>query len=299
MKKARATNSAASRIIRIGTAGWTLPRAHAHHFPETGTHLERCSQTLNCVEINSSFHRPHQLKTWERWARCTPPDFRFSVKLPKAITHTAQLANSGALLQQFFHEVRGLGDKLGPILVQLPPKLAFDESLAHDFFTTLRELHPQHPHSGFIALEPRHASWFTPAVNRLLRSFEIARVAADPPKGSPLGLHTRRLAAASATGVSTASRAPTTPHTTQPSFAASPTSSARPPAHTNGSSSTTPHSATPPATPSPSNTCSRPEPPRPLPSTLYSLPLSPAAAAPSQSATRPARSARRESSASS
>ncbi|HZQ43152.1 MAG TPA: DUF72 domain-containing protein [Acidobacteriaceae bacterium] len=179
-------NKHTAPTLRIGTAGWTLPRAHAHHFPETGTHLERCSQTLNCVEINSSFHRPHQLKTWERWARCTPPHFRFSVKLPKAITHTAQLANSGALLQQFFHEVRGLGDKLGPILVQLPPKLAFDESLAHDFFTTLRELHPQHPHTGFIALEPRHASWFTPAVNRLLRSFEIARVAADPPKASPL-----------------------------------------------------------------------------------------------------------------
>ena len=62
----------------------------------------------------------------------------------------------------------------------------FDEALAHEFFTTLRELHPQHLHTGFIALEPRHASWFTPPVDRLLRSFEIARVAADPPKGSTL-----------------------------------------------------------------------------------------------------------------
>ncbi len=173
-------------IIRIGTAGWTLPRAHAHHFPKTGTHLERCSHGFNCVEVNSSFHRPHQRKTWERWARCTPPDFRFSVKLPKAITHTAQLANCGALLQTFFEEISGLGDKLGPLLVQLPPKLAYDESLAHDFFTTIRELHPHDADTGLIALEPRHASWFTAAANRVLRSFEIARVAADPPKGSPL-----------------------------------------------------------------------------------------------------------------
>ncbi|HEX5284944.1 MAG TPA: DUF72 domain-containing protein [Bryocella sp.] len=182
MKKSGDTDS---RMIRIGTAGWTLPRQHAHHFPESGTHLERCAQGLNCVEINSSFHRPHQRKTWERWARCTPPEFRFSVKLPKAITHTAQLANCGALLQQFFEEVRGLEEKLGPLLVQLPPKLEFDEGLAQDFFTTIRELHPQESQSGFIALEPRHASWFTAAVNRVLRSFEIARVAADPPRGSP------------------------------------------------------------------------------------------------------------------
>jgi uncharacterized protein YecE (DUF72 family) len=172
------------RTIRVGTAGWTLPKQHAHHFPETGTHLERCAQGLDCVEINSSFHRPHQRKTWERWARCTPADFRFSVKLPKAITHAAQLANCGARLQQFFDEVRGLGAKLGPLLVQLPPKLEFDEGLAQDFFTTVRELHPQQRDSGFIALEPRHASWFTAAVNRVLRGFEIARVAADPAKGS-------------------------------------------------------------------------------------------------------------------
>ena len=186
MDEARPKSPASLRTIHIGTAGWTLPKQHAQHFPETGTHLERCAQGFKCVEVNSSFHRPHQRKTWERWARCTPPDFRFAVKLPKAITHTALLANSGELLSVFFEKIRGLGEKLGPLLVQLPPKLAFDEALAHDFFTTLRELHPQHPHIGLIALEPRHASWFTPPVDRLLRSFEIACVAADPPKGSPL-----------------------------------------------------------------------------------------------------------------
>jgi uncharacterized protein YecE (DUF72 family) len=175
-----------SSTIHIGTSGWTIPKQHAPQFPDQGTHLERCAQGFNCAEVNSSFHRPHQLKTWGRWARCTPPDLRFAVKIPKAITHTAQLAKCGALLQKFFDEVRGLDRKLGPVLVQLPPKLKYAESLAHEFFTTVRELYPQHLHSGFIALEPRHASWFTAPVNRLLRSFAIARVAADPPKGSPL-----------------------------------------------------------------------------------------------------------------
>lgn len=183
MKKDQSTDS---RTLHIGTAGWSIPKQHASHFPETGTHLERCGLVFNCVEVNSSFHRPHQYKTWERWASCTPPQFRFSVKLPKTITHSAQLAGCGDLLQRFFDEVRGLGDKLGPVLIQLPPKLEYDEALAHDFFTTIRELHPQHLHSGYIVLEPRHKSWFTAPVDRLLRSFEIARVAADPPKGSPL-----------------------------------------------------------------------------------------------------------------
>jgi uncharacterized protein YecE (DUF72 family) len=186
MKSAHVTPSKISAAIHIGTAGWTLPRQHAQHFPETGTHLERSAQRFNCVEVNSSFYRPHQRKTWERWSRSTPADFRFAVKLPKAITHTAQLADCGALLNRFFEEVHGLGHKLGPVLIQLPPKLTFDDALAHEFFTTIRELHPQDLHTGFIALEPRHASWFTLAVDRLLRSFEIARVAADPPKGSPV-----------------------------------------------------------------------------------------------------------------
>ncbi len=167
--------------LRIGTAGWTLPKQHGSHFAEEGTHLVRYASRLNCAEINSSFHRPHRRKTWERWAACTPNDFRFAVKMPKAITHTAKLFDCGGLMQEFLDQAGGLGDKLGPLLIQLPPKLVFDEGAAYEFFTTLRELH-----AGHAVVEPRHASWFAPAVDRLLRGFEIARVAADPPKGSAL-----------------------------------------------------------------------------------------------------------------
>jgi uncharacterized protein YecE (DUF72 family) len=176
----------AGNPIRIGTAGWTLPKQHAQHFPAEGTHLERCAAGFNCVEINSSFHRPHRLKTWQRWAACTPPEFRFSVKVPKSITHQSKLVNTGGLLLEFLDQARGLGEKLGPLLVQLPPKLAFDEGLAHEFFTTLRELYPSDAVQSQVVLEPRHASWFTLVVDRLLREFDVARVAADPPKGSPL-----------------------------------------------------------------------------------------------------------------
>jgi uncharacterized protein YecE (DUF72 family) len=173
----------------VGTAGWNVPKQHLSLF-ETEvegpklSHLERYANRLSCVEINSSFHRPHRYSTWERWAATTPAHFRFAVKAPKAVTHTAQLVNTGAALLEFFQAIQALGNKLGPVLVQLPPKLAFDEGLAQEFFTTVRELH-----AGGVALEPRHPSWFAAPVDRLLRSFEVARVAADPQKGSELAAH--------------------------------------------------------------------------------------------------------------
>ncbi len=173
----------------IGTAGWTVPKQHAALFPiplDGGdvSHLERYATRLRCVEVNSSFYRPHRRTTWERWAETTPADFLFAVKAPRSVTHTAELVNSGDALPKFFASIRGLGDKLGPVLIQLPPKLSFREDVVMEFFTNLRRLH-----SGAVALEPRHASWFSAPVDQLLRSFEIARVAADPPKGSELAAH--------------------------------------------------------------------------------------------------------------
>ena len=176
-----ATFASIARVsIRIGTAGWTLPKHSAALFAEEGSHLERYASRLSFVEVNSSFHRPHRGSTWERWARSVPQDFRFAVKMPKSITHEAKLVNTGARLLPFFDEISGLGGKLGPVLVQLPPKLAFDEGVVRDFFGVLRELH-----AGDVVCEPRHASWFDGRADRLLREFDIARVAADPPKGSP------------------------------------------------------------------------------------------------------------------
>ncbi|MGI4852939.1 MAG: DUF72 domain-containing protein [Janthinobacterium lividum] len=176
---------APQRPLRIGTAGWSVARDHAEHFPGDGSHLERYSQVFRCVEINSSFHRSHRRSTWERWAATTPANFRFAVKMPKRITHEAKLRNTGALLLDFMQEISGLNagaePKLGPLLVQLPPKLVFDEGVVHEFLSTLRELH-----TGAVAVEPRHASWFTGEADRLLREFEAARVAADPAKASPL-----------------------------------------------------------------------------------------------------------------
>jgi uncharacterized protein YecE (DUF72 family) len=162
-------------MIRIGTAGWSIPRQHAAELPHTGTHLERYSQILPCAEINSSFYRSHRLSTWEKWAASVPANFRFSVKAPKTITHEAKLACSPEQLNTFLTEAKFLREKLGPILFQLPPKSAFSPTVAETFFTIFRDLH-----QGPTVVEPRNPTWFTAEANHLLQKFQIARVAADP-----------------------------------------------------------------------------------------------------------------------
>ena len=138
---------------------------------------------MTCVEINSSFYKPHQRKTYARWAAVTPATFRFSVKVPKVLTHEQRLTNPDATLDRFAAEVEGLGRKLGAVLVQLPPSLMFNSDVAGDFFLALSaRLHAP------VVCEPRHVSWFTPSVDDWLLHRRIARVAADPPT-APGAMH--------------------------------------------------------------------------------------------------------------
>ena len=114
----------------IGTAAWSLPRDVAHQFPGEGPHLERYARQFACVEINTSFYRSHRAETYARWAGMTPPQFRFAVKLPRTITHDAALRGTRRPLRGFLEETAGLGDRLGVLLVQLPPSLAWDARVA-------------------------------------------------------------------------------------------------------------------------------------------------------------------------
>jgi uncharacterized protein YecE (DUF72 family) len=159
----------------IGTAGWSISKDYAEAFPTTGSHLERYAQIFRGVEINSSFYRPHQPQTYRRWAQSVPDDFKFAVKIPKQITHELRLQNASEQLETFLGEVENLGDKLGPLLVQLPPSLRFDSQIVKDFFTALCARF-----SGEVVCEPRHASWFTDEAELVLIDFKIARAAADP-----------------------------------------------------------------------------------------------------------------------
>ena len=161
--------------FRIGRAAWALPKAHAAEFPAEGTHLQRYAARFSGVEINSSFYRPHRPATYARWGASVPADFRFAVKVPKAITHIARLAGVDALLDAFLAEVTELGEKLGCLLVQLPPSLDWGEATGETFLASLRARYP-----GSVVIEPRHATWFADDVTERLTAYRIGRVAADP-----------------------------------------------------------------------------------------------------------------------
>jgi uncharacterized protein YecE (DUF72 family) len=161
--------------IYIGTAGWAIPKQHAGLFPVTGSHLERYAGRFNGVEINSSFYRPHRPATYARWAASVPADFRFAVKVPREITHRRRLKDIAGLLDRFLGEAGALGGNLGPLLVQLPPRLPFDAAVAARCFEELRERF-----TGQVVCEPRHPTWFTSAADKLLVRQRVARVAADP-----------------------------------------------------------------------------------------------------------------------
>jgi uncharacterized protein YecE (DUF72 family) len=164
----------------IGCAGWSLPLPAQAAFGAGSSHLQRYATRLNACEINSSFHRPHSQLTYRRWADSVPETFRFSVKLPKTITHERKLLACEALLDQLLDEASGLGPRLGCLLVQLPPSLAFDPGPAGDFLHALRTRWP-----GAVAAEPRHGSWFGEQAEALLSQHGVARVLADPVRHEP------------------------------------------------------------------------------------------------------------------
>jgi uncharacterized protein YecE (DUF72 family) len=165
--------SSMARRLMLGTAGWNVPISCGERFRDDGSHLERYARILDAVEINTSFHRSHRRRTYERWAMATPDEFRFAVKVPQTITHEA--AFNPEDIDRFCDETAGLRAKLAIFLVQFPPSKAFDDKAAGKLFEAL-----QRTTAVSLVCEPRHASWFTNEVDLWLKKRRIARVAADP-----------------------------------------------------------------------------------------------------------------------
>jgi uncharacterized protein YecE (DUF72 family) len=161
--------------IRIGLAGWSNPPAKRGQRDLGQTHLSHYASHFSCVEINSSFYRPHQSSTYTRWRDETPRSFRFSVKMPRSITHESHLKHCAGEVARFYEEIAHLQPKLAAVLVQLPPSLEFNRRTVRAFFSAVPRL------AGTkIACEPRHVSWFTNGAEETLRTLGVARVAADP-----------------------------------------------------------------------------------------------------------------------
>ena len=171
-----AVNTASTTpLLRVGCAGWSIPAAYASCFASEGTHLQRYARIFNAVEINSSFYRSHSAKTYQRWAESVPGSFRFSVKMPKTISHGKRLQGCNDELRTFLDETSLLEETLGCLLLQLPPSFAFDQAIVDRFMGQLRRVH-----FGPVACEPRHVTWFSRSASRLLRDHGISRVGADP-----------------------------------------------------------------------------------------------------------------------
>ncbi len=151
--------------LRIGTSGWNYPHWRRVFYPEhmpQSRWLGFYTEHFTTVELNASFYRQPSYNTFENWKKRTPPDFLWSVKANRYITHVKKLRDTQDSLKRFYSTVDGLGEKLGVILFQLPPALRFDEEI----FTGFLDSQPK----GYrIAFEVRHASWLCEKAYELLR----------------------------------------------------------------------------------------------------------------------------------
>lgn len=172
------------RVV-VGMAGWVYPAWRGGFYPK-GTRqadeLEYASSHVTSIELNGSFYAVPKAPSWISWRDRTPNDFVFSVKAPRFITYVKQLAGVDAALDEFFGSgIVTLGAKLGAILWQLPPYLAFDPVLLEGFLARL----PRTADDGSAlrhALEVRNESYLSPQLPALLRRHGVAAVYGDTTK---------------------------------------------------------------------------------------------------------------------
>jgi uncharacterized protein YecE (DUF72 family) len=135
---------------------------------------------LPTVEINNTFYRLPKADLLENWAEQTPADFRFVLKASRRITHIQRLKEVGELLDYLFRTAATLGDRLGPLLFQLPPHMKKDLDRLRVFLELV-------PRERRVALEFRHASWFEDDVFELLRAHDAALCYAETDSGDDEG----------------------------------------------------------------------------------------------------------------
>ena len=141
--------------------------------------LEAYATKLNSVEVNSSFYHMPTSTTTAKWAKSTPETFRFSFKANRKITHFMKLKNAKTEFTFFLKGLEPIGEKLGCILVQLPPYMKQD-------YSTLEMFLAESPKSFHIAVELRHTSWFGNGLNDLLSKYNAALCVADTEDMKPV-----------------------------------------------------------------------------------------------------------------
>jgi uncharacterized protein YecE (DUF72 family) len=159
----------------IGTSGFSYPAWRGSFYPEklpTTKMLAYYSERLTTVEINNTFYRMPKAEILAAWALTTPDAFRFAPKAPQSITHRQKLVGSADSVAYFLKALSAFGEKLGPILFQLPPFMRKDVPRLLDFLALL-------PQGIRCAFEFRHNSWFDDSVYEALRARGAALCVAD------------------------------------------------------------------------------------------------------------------------
>ncbi len=158
----------------IGTSGFQYAEWKGNFYPEdlpAAKMLPFYAERFSTTEINYTFHRIPSPKTIENWKTLTPENFRFGLKAPQKITHWSKLRDCTDTLEYFCKVISGLGERLGPVLVQLPPNFKKDADVLSSF---LRELPAM-----LVAFEFRHESWFDDEIFGILKSRNAALCIAD------------------------------------------------------------------------------------------------------------------------
>lgn len=140
----------------------------------TADQLREYASRFSSIEINSTFEELPDRDTFAAWAEAVPEDFRFAIVVPKNISHQTRLRDTD-LLDEFLNCIAPLGQKLGPLVFQLPSDLDFDVQTVPHFFAKLRRRH-----DGPVVCAPRHPTWFSPSIDLLLNNHRISRIASDP-----------------------------------------------------------------------------------------------------------------------
>ncbi len=160
------------RKLKIGCSGWSYPDWLGPFYPKTalpGDYLRLYSRVFNTVEIDSTYYRTPTLFMVSKWRMITPEEFVFTAKLPKKITHELKLRDASAQLERFYMSISGLREKLGALLIQLPPSFNYKkdrEALAQ----FLGQIDTRYRH----AVELRNKSWFKPEVYKMLEERNVA-----------------------------------------------------------------------------------------------------------------------------
>lgn len=171
--KARGQRAAGGAVIHLGTQGWSYPDWIGVFYPPGSKqehYLPFYAQVFDTVELDTTFYHPPRASVVRSWARHTPAHFRFAAKVPQAITHTARLSTVGEQMQAFARALEPLGEKLGPLLVQMPAEFTRDAGTVG----LLDRFLAASPAGVRLAMEFRHASWHVPATVDLLRARRAA-----------------------------------------------------------------------------------------------------------------------------